>query len=317
MFSWMKMLSYMMMFMSFMVVLSSDSYFFMWVSFELNLVSFCYIMWEGKLFSSINSMMKYYIIQSFSSMIFLISLIISESIQFFNLSMNFLSLMMIFKMGMFPFMFWLSEVVEGMSWESLIMFFTGQKVIPFYVMTLMDFYYMSIIIIMSIFTGIIMMFNQMSLRKFLVYSSLVHSSWMMSSIEVGLMVWIIYLFIYFMMMSSFYLWKNLDSFFQLKYLKMDDLMMILIIFFNLSGLPPFLGFLSKMFIMFYMWNYNFSILVYLIMGSIIGSYIYLNYMVMMFFLKNYKISKNNKKMKYKLFFMMLSYTLFISLLFFF
>nr|WOG34352.1 NADH dehydrogenase subunit 2 [Laelaps sp. 1 JO-2023a] len=313
--SWMKKLSYLMMVMSFFVVVMSESYFLMWFSFELNLVSFCYIMWNGKNFSSINSMMKYYIIQSLSSMLFLMMLILSESMMVYNLSVSFLSVMMIFKMGLFPFIFWVPEVVEGMDWNSLIIFFTGQKIIPLYILTILDFYYMYMVIILTMMMGLLLMYNQISIRKFMAYSSMVHSGWMLMSIDMGVLVWVLYLLIYFISMYNMMKLESLNSFYQLKFLFFSDMMLILLIFLNLSGLPPFLGFFSKIYIMFFLMDSSFSIMIFMIFVSILTSYVYLMYMSMMFFFKKKNINMKMEKFKFSMNMLFLMVMLFIFLMF--
>lgn len=88
--------------------------------------------------------------------------------------MNLISLIMVFKLGIFPFTFWLYDIIEGLSWESIIIFFTAQKIIPFYTLRLMDFYLIEVVIIFTGIIGIFGIINQLSLRKFLVFSSIVH-----------------------------------------------------------------------------------------------------------------------------------------------
>uniref|UniRef100_UPI0030E46585 NADH dehydrogenase subunit 2 n=1 Tax=Echinolaelaps fukienensis TaxID=2902762 RepID=UPI0030E46585 len=286
-FSWMKMLSYVMIIMSYMIMLFSESFFLLWFSFELNLLSFMYIMWEGKGFCSVNSMMKYFIIQSFSSIIFLVVLMLSEATQMLNLMLNIVSIIMMMKIGLFPFSFWLPDVVEGLSWESMIIFLTGQKIIPMYVIMMMDFYYSNIVITMTMLFGLFMMYNQISLRKFLIYSSLIHSGWLLVAVKMHFMYFMFYLMIYFIMLLMLVNMENLDSMLQFKYLSQTKISTIFFTFMNLSGLPPFLGFFSKIFIMVNMNNNNIIIIIILIMGSMISSYIYMNYVMMIFYNKSF------------------------------
>uniref|UniRef100_A0AAU6QDJ8 NADH-ubiquinone oxidoreductase chain 2 n=1 Tax=Laelaps nuttalli TaxID=2902835 RepID=A0AAU6QDJ8_9ACAR len=291
MLSWMGVLSWVMLIFSYIIAIMSDSFFFIWFSFELNLVSFIYLMWDMKTIASINSMVKYFLIQSLISMLFLFMLMMFEAMNLSYIMSNMMILMMLLKMGVFPFMFWLTDVIEGMSIKILILFLSVQKIIPLYVISLVNFYYLNYIIIFTTLIGMIMMLGQFSIRKFLIFSSMVHSGWMMMGLTMGFKFWMIYLIIYVFILLHLLDFKKLDSFFQMKFLNLNEKIMFMFMMLNLSGLPPFLGFFSKLLILSYLMESNFNIMVYLIILSIFSSYIYMMYMSMMFFSKSYNTYK--------------------------
>uniref|UniRef100_A0AAU6QE85 NADH-ubiquinone oxidoreductase chain 2 n=1 Tax=Laelaps sp. TaxID=3081785 RepID=A0AAU6QE85_9ACAR len=284
--SWMNVLSWVMLIFSYLIAFMSDSFFFIWFSFELNLVSFIFLMWDMKTVSSINSMMKYFLIQSLISMIFLFMLLIFEIMNLTYIISNMMILILLLKMGVFPFMFWLLDVVEGMSMSILIFFFSLQKIIPLYVISMVSFYYLDYIIILTTLFSLFMMLNQFSIRKFLMFSSMVHSGWMMMSLMLGFKVWLLYLIIYLFILLGLLNLSKLDSFFQIKFTDLNEKLIIMMMFLNLSGLPPFLGFFSKVLILSYLMEYNLGMMIYLILLSIFSSYIYMMYLSFMFFYKN-------------------------------
>lgn len=291
-----KRLRYIILMFSIIIAIRSENLFVLWFSFELNLVSFCYIIWRRKNFSSSNRIIKYFVIQTFSRINFLLLILISELLGLFRVTINLIYLIIVFKLGFFPFFFWVLEVVEGIRWESLILFFSVQKIIPLYVIRIIDAYHLIFLLFLGCLVGLWGLLNQSSLRKFLVFSRLIHISWIIVSFRFRVVVWLFYVFFYMGFIVILYYFKNLNSFFQLKYLSLRKLLLFFVVFLNFRGLPPFLGFFPKILILNYFYQENFRVFIFLIILAILTSYIYIRYLRnIFFFLKNniYKSYKNN------------------------
>nr|AXS66051.1 NADH dehydrogenase subunit 2 [Cucujoidea sp. 42 KM-2017] len=240
------------------ISVSSFSWFSMWMGLELNLLSFIPLMNLSKDKFSSEASLKYFIVQALSSMVILFSILVSlvKNDFFLNLEtpMNLmLSSAFLTKMGMAPFHFWFPEIMEGVTWEISFILLTWQKVAP--MMLLLYNFFLNTFFYFIIITGMIVSgiknFNMTSLKKFLVFSSINHMSWMLSVLFLNQSIWMIYFLTYsFLNFSIISLFKtlnlaNFNQIFQVlnskKWLKLN----FFLTFFSLGGLPPFLGFFPK------------------------------------------------------------------------
>nr|QLY90084.1 NADH dehydrogenase subunit 2 [Ylodes simulans] len=190
------------------------------------------------------------------------------------------------KMGAAPFYFWFPKVMKEISWMNNYLLMTWQKIIP---MTLI-YYFMSKImiyssIVLSVIMGSIMAFNQTNLKMIMAFSSINHMGWLMTTLTLNMIIWIIYLLNYFML--NFIICKMFNMM-NLKYLMNIFIMnyppllkiMLLINFFSLGGIPPFLGFLPKwMTIMTLMYTKSYLIMIILITTTLINLFFYLRLMI--------------------------------------
>nr|YP_010954461.1 NADH dehydrogenase subunit 2 [Tropilaelaps mercedesae]WMV02024.1 NADH dehydrogenase subunit 2 [Tropilaelaps mercedesae] len=309
-FSWLKIMSFSIIIMSIIMSMSSDSWFSMWISLEINMLNFIFFCYSPPSYSSFNSMMKYFIIQSLSSMMLMFSFIISKNMCFFEM-MNFITpLIMTIKLGLFPFHFWLSDVGESLEWLNFILFNTSQKFIPLYILS---FNYMFNIFLLIITTNSlwssISLFNQTSMRKMLIFSSLNHMSWITFMMLNKSLNWMIYFFIYsinFLFIYNITKNMNLNSISSISMSKKNLKMKFSISMLNFSGTPPLMGFFPKwMAIM----NFNLSnmiILMTLLMSSILSNFIYIHFFIQTFSLKKiHHMPSHSNSMHYITFFLIL------------
>nr|QXT43915.1 NADH dehydrogenase subunit 2 [Neoseiulus womersleyi] len=259
---------------------SSKSLFFIWVCLEINMLMYVSMEKNYSSFMSV-SVMKYYIIQGLSSMIFLFFILYSHTVgmvqdQFVSF---FIFLSMWIKLGFYPFSGWYFVITENMSWVMWFLLNTFQKLIPLWVLSFnlfkMDMV-MCLLIINMIYISI-EMWNQVSLRWVVNCSSLNHFSWMVVSMNSHLSSWELYFFIYFlinfilMVFMKEYNWMSFLSMFLYK--SCFSVMIFMLIFFNFVGIPPFLGFLGKLLVLkLSMSNY---ILLLLMFNTVIVCVVYL------------------------------------------
>nr|UZZ43662.1 NADH dehydrogenase subunit 2 [Micrasema sp. XG-2021] len=284
-----KMLFMFMMIMSTLFTLSSNSFMNMWMGMEINLISFIPLMVNKFNNLSSQSMMKYFLIQSISSINFLFSSITITYLNkwFYNLNyLNLLILMilnlsLLMKMGAAPFHFWFPKTMKGLTWINCLILSTWQKIIPMIILynsCLMKIIFLSCI--MSALIGSIMGLNQTSLILLMSYSSINHISWMLISLMMNFNLWMIYFFIYsfinFILMITF----NKIKIFNLNQIFLNKMNLInyfiLLNLLSLGGLPPFLGFLSKWMVINFLINkFMYMLSILLVMTSLINLFFYI------------------------------------------
>nr|QRW36319.1 NADH dehydrogenase subunit 2 [Hydroporus despectus] len=286
-----KLIFFSMMFMSTIIAISSYSWMGVWMGLEMNLLSFIPLMnMKNNKFSS-ESSIKYFLIQAIASSILLFSIImfISKSkmineMYFFNKTlMMTLNSSILLKLGAAPFHFWFPEVIEGLNWMNSLILMTWQKIAPMMILsyTMKFNYYIYIIIIMSTFIGSIGGLNQNSIRKMLAFSSINHIGWMISSLIINEIIWIIYFMIYSIISISIIMMFNKFNIFLMNqlFLLMNNLYTIkyfmLMNLLSLGGLPPFLGFLPKWIIIQNLSLNNFLLILFMIMMTLITLFFYL------------------------------------------
>nr|BCG67079.1 NADH dehydrogenase subunit 2 [Amblyomma testudinarium]BCG67352.1 NADH dehydrogenase subunit 2 [Amblyomma testudinarium]BCG67365.1 NADH dehydrogenase subunit 2 [Amblyomma testudinarium]BCG67378.1 NADH dehydrogenase subunit 2 [Amblyomma testudinarium] len=285
------------------ITISSNSWFMYWLMMELNLLTFIPIM-NSKKKNNSNCMITYFIIQTFSSTVFLISILNLNifNLYFFNLCLL-ISLMI--KLAIIPFHFWLTHLSEMIDFKSLFLILTIQKFIPLFILSL---FFMKIIILFALISSIfgsIFVINLKSFKKILIFSSISHQGWMISLILVKSNFWISYLIIYsFLIYKITYLLnKNkfnfTNSMFFNKKMFLEKISFFMLML-SLGGMPPFLGFIAKMISIIIIMNNNNIIILILIISSIINIFIYLRMMSPILFINsiNFKnFFKNTFKYK--------------------
>nr|AWB99681.1 NADH dehydrogenase subunit 2 [Chagasia sp. SP54_C] len=249
---------FIMLILSTLITISSNSWLGAWMGLEINLLSFIPLMNDNKknLLTS-ESSLKYFLIQAFASSILLFSII--TLMLFFNMNwfmdykfneMLILSALFL-KSGAAPFHFWFPEVMEGLSWINGLILMTWQKIAPLMLISYnIMFYFFSIIIIFSMMIGALNGLNQTSIRKLMAFSSINHLGWMILSMLNQNLLWAYFMFYSFLSISIILLFNNFKLFYfnQIYNIPLMNPMLKLFIFLNLlslGGLPPFLGFLPK------------------------------------------------------------------------
>nr|QTJ25281.1 NADH dehydrogenase subunit 2 [Oryzaephilus surinamensis] len=289
--------------------ISSPSWFVMWISLEINLLSIIPLMSNQNNIYQAESSMKYFIVQTIASSILLFSLIIKDQpINNELLSMQSLmftsSLMM--KMGMAPFHFWLPEVMEGLTWENCLILATWQKIAPScLLMYEINLNLLTILIILSSsMISSLMSLKQTSMRKIMAYSSINHMAWMLSSMSISSHLWIIYFLIYsltnVLLMMTFKILNinKITQMFNPNFNKSLSKFLFSMNLLSMGGLPPFIGFMPKWFTTMSMSS---TMLFMLILTMIIFTLIMLYvYMRLGFPSQMFKNKKTSLKFKIKL-----------------
>nr|YP_010324950.1 NADH dehydrogenase subunit 2 [Dermacentor marginatus]UNO54170.1 NADH dehydrogenase subunit 2 [Dermacentor marginatus]UNO54183.1 NADH dehydrogenase subunit 2 [Dermacentor marginatus] len=281
--------------MTILISISSNSWFIYWLSMEMNLMSFIPIMNNYKI-KNCNSMVIYFIIQSFSSSLFFIS-----SFQF-NLSNSLISLIILnmtilIKLAIIPFHFWIITISESLNFDALFLILSIQKVIPLFILS--NFFLDNIIILIMISTlmSSILALNSKLIKKLLILSSISHQGWMISLIFKKINFWVSYIIIYSIIIFSILKMCKKYKIFSMfnisnNKINFNEKMNFIMNFMSLGGMPPFLGFFMKMMTIFILMKFSTFIIMILIISSLINLFFYFKILTPIFFF-NLKTTKNS------------------------
>nr|YP_010414749.1 NADH dehydrogenase subunit 2 [Hybos grossipes]URT60149.1 NADH dehydrogenase subunit 2 [Hybos grossipes] len=297
-----------------MITVSANSWLSAWMGLEINLLAFIPLMNDNNNLMSTEASLKYFLTQALASSIFLfaiINLLLKNNL--FNslneISMNLINLTilstLLMKSGTAPFHFWFPGVMEGLSWMNSIILMTWQKIAPLMLISYLILYnFLYCIIILSLLIGSLGGLNQTSLRKIMAFSSINHLGWMISGMLFNENLWMIYFLFYsflsitmiyfFNMFNMSHINQMFSMFFYSKKMKFSLFLNLL----SLGGLPPFLGFLPKWFIIqFMIFNSQMFLLTIMTSLTLITLFFYLRLCYSAFLMNQFE---NNfiTKMKY-------------------
>lgn len=257
---------------------------------------------------------KYFLINSFRSSIFIL---IRNIIIIFNLNYYFLLIInfcLIIKLGIIPFHFWFIDLIKNLNWLRCLILSTWQKLIPF--LLLIYLYNENLLFLFILIRGIfriIFLINQIFLKKIFAYSSINHICWIIISILYRELLWLLYFFIYFLInfyliiiFNKFKINYIIDIFIYINNYYLKFILLIFIL--RLGGIPPFLGFIMKWYVIYYLiFNFNYFFIILIIFFSLVILYYYLqinfnlmiiNYLILKLNLNNF--NKFNYIYEYKL-----------------
>lgn len=220
------------------------------------------------------------------------------------------------KIGLFPFFFWKPEIYKNLNIDLLLIYMTIYlfSLIFFFIFLLSDFIFLINILISDFFlkTTIIMLFllpiifyNINEIRTFLAYSSIISILLILSTIFLNSIFYSIsffYLFIYIFyilyIIIILYFFNNINiwNFSDLQYFYKNNFININLftIFLGISGIPPFLGFFSKLSIISYLILKNkiFLSIIFFLISMIISFFFIQNYKYYGYNIKNINFLKN-------------------------
>nr|AEX37727.1 NADH dehydrogenase subunit 2 [Pseudogarypus banksi] len=276
------MISSMIMVMGSLITLSSKSWMVAWVGLEINTLGFILIL--IKYSNYYDSPLKYFIVQTFTSNLLLMSILYFSNLN--NMMLNLfpnpntlMTAIISMKLGMIPFHYWMLEILKKINWITYFIMITWQKLAPmmllFSTTTLITVYFLSLLNSMG---GAILGTIQKNIMKVILYSSISHMGWMMSPMLMKSEFWLIYLAIYslltFVVIKNFVYTKFSNETFILanKFLLIIILMMSIL---SLSGFPPFSGFISKWVVISILAPSEMFLMLILVSSSTISIYFYI------------------------------------------
>nr|YP_010180063.1 NADH dehydrogenase subunit 2 [Anisopteromalus calandrae]QUX32909.1 NADH dehydrogenase subunit 2 [Anisopteromalus calandrae] len=275
-----------MMIISTIMIFFTSSWFSMWMIMEINMISFISLLTFEK--SPKNEMlMNYYLVQTFNSFVFLLSMIFIHFTQFNEILIILMNLVMLTKLGMPPFYMWYLKMMININWINILLMSTIQKIIPLiiinYIMIFKFSIYMNLLLMMlsSMFCSIKGL-NQNILKIIMTYSSIIQMTWIITIMLFNETISILYFIIYstisinlLILFNQFNL-LNIINIYLIKFNNKKMFYLMLFSIFSLAGLPPFLGFMMKLISLKLLFSLiPLSTLFIMIMASLISMYFYL------------------------------------------
>ena len=247
----------------------------------------------------IENSIKYFLIQRWASITFLIRFFF-----FFVVNNNFfilINLRLFIKLGISPFHSWFISILKTSSLNTLFILSTLQKIIPLII--IFNTKVNSILILIVIFLTLIFILSLLpstiNINKVLALSSINNIIWLIISTLFSLKIILLFISVYIYILLGvviIYNFYSLSVFNQINSIVFLDKFSILMIFISLGGMPPLLGFLSKMLILkILISNFIRMVLVFIIvMSSLLLLYFYLSRIY--FYLTNTPSLKINFKL---------------------
>nr|AXI98753.1 NADH dehydrogenase subunit 2 [Pseudoniphargus sp. 2-Andalusia] len=271
--------------------LSSNSWLFAWVGLEMNLLSFIPIILKKLNKYSTEVSIKYFLIQSISSVYLLFFFLFMKSYIIITIM---LALML--KMGAAPFHQWLPSMADGLSWPSLFILLILQKLNPLILLSFLMksselIYVMHTFILSSALVGSVGGLAHSSLRKILVFSSISHMSWILASFMASNWTWFNYFLIYAFILLSLIISLHKTETFSINDMllknKTSVSLLISVSIMSIGGLPPFSGFVPKFIVIQPLLSDKlFFILFFLLLSTFISLFFYARMFLSILLLKN-------------------------------
>lgn len=251
----------------------------MWIRLEINILRFLPIISSGLNIELENSV-KYFIIQSWASIIFLIRFFFCNYL--FNNFYLLLIIRIFMKLGIAPFHTWFISILKTCSLFILIILSSIQKIIPLIILN--NIYINYIIYYIRIFLTIIFILFILSrvinLNKLLALSSLGNILWLISRNILSIKLILLFIIVYIYILLGIYIFYNIyyyNIFMQINSINIFDKIIIIILFISLGGIPPILGFLRKLLILKIIFIYeNILLFLIIIFSSLVLLYHYIS-----------------------------------------
>nr|YP_009442059.1 NADH dehydrogenase subunit 2 [Japananus hyalinus]ARA90987.1 NADH dehydrogenase subunit 2 [Japananus hyalinus] len=233
------------------MTICSNNWMSMWMGLEISLISFIPLM-QNNLNSSSESMIKYFIMQSVSSTMFLFSVTIM--LIGVNMMEEFmLSLSMLIKLGSTPFHNWIIMTIENLSMMTMLNMLTILKIPPLMIMYQIESDWILIPIMLGMIISPIQCLNQSSIRKTLGFSSIFNISLTLLIID-KMLTMLMFMLIYSLNMILLTMVFN-----SLKIKYFNQIMLnessnwnkinVWINLLSMGGFPPLMGFMNKILVL--------------------------------------------------------------------
>nr|WRK21401.1 NADH dehydrogenase subunit 2 [Acostemma sp.] len=287
------------------MTICSNNWLSMWSGMEMSMLSIIPLMHNKKSMSS-ESSMKYFIVQSMSSMMFMlsvVSMLIGVSMQYEII----MTIAMSIKIALAPFHSWILYIIEGLEYYPIILLITIMKIPPLTIISYMS-KELSLMSMTSMIIGSTMCLNQSSLRKIITYSSIFNMG-MISSIIKQMIMWTSFIMIYSVMLTIFIMtikFNKINFMNQMVFNKfnMYTKTMLWINLLSMGGFPPLMGFINKLIVIqFLIMKHEFIQLFIMSMSSLMVMFFYirLTYISMMVSSITQKWNKKSNEMNLSLF----------------
>nr|UXX49951.1 NADH dehydrogenase subunit 2 [Portunion sp.] len=234
----------------FLALLGTDG-FSVWVGMELNMMGFLPLIVLCDI-KGAEASLKYLLVQFTGSFLFLASFWASGSFAFASMLML-MSLSV--KAGCAPFHFWVPEVSEAMAWGTLYFLLMAQKVVPLGIMESIFSESLSYLVLLlasaSMVFGVVSGAGETKTKKILGFSSIGHLGWVLVAILLEEGLWLKYFICYcFLVAGAIFCLSSLNQeSIKMPFKKSATKAFLLVVsLLSLGGVPPFWGFVPKLFV---------------------------------------------------------------------
>nr|YP_010692574.1 NADH dehydrogenase subunit 2 [Tricentrus gammamaculatus]WBV77315.1 NADH dehydrogenase subunit 2 [Tricentrus gammamaculatus] len=227
------------------IAISSNNWLTIWLGLELSMMCFIPIM-SKKFKLNSESCIKYFIIQSLSSSIMMMGVIMmSMSI----VGTMILMMSILLKLGVTPMHTWVISIIEGMNYYSIFLMLTLMKLAPINMLSYLNENF-NLFMIMGWLVGSISGLNQNSIKKIMAYSSIFNMSMIISSIN-SLEIWLTFFIMYsasLMLLNYLVTQLNLNFINQMIINNFNAPVKICcwLALLSMGGFPPLPGFFGKL-----------------------------------------------------------------------
>nr|WOW99009.1 NADH dehydrogenase subunit 2 [Dictyopharidae sp. 1 WQW-2023a] len=279
-------------------VISSNNILMMWMAMEMNLISFMPILTKSKKMKDFS--MKYLIIQSTSSSLLLMSILINLIIECPINESVILMISMLMKLGMMPFHLWMPTLMSSSSWNTCMLMMTIQKLIPVSItLQTTQVSMMMTPMILSMIMAPMVMMNQASTKKIMAYSSISNTPLMLMSMMSSKFQFLMFMSTYSMItLSVTNMMKKMNLMYinQMNNQKKWTKIMTTVNMLSMSGMPPMMGFFTKWIAIQLSMQMSITLTISIILSSILTTYTYLNMIIpTMSVLPTNKLTKKSMK----------------------
>nr|DBA43754.1 TPA_asm: ND2 [Bombus sichelii] len=285
----------------FYIMINSSSIYIQWLMMEFStilMISMINIKSKNKIVS-----IMYFLMSSISSLmiILIISMNFSQLIMFKNSNMNMLlSISMLMKTGMFPFIFWMIYIYNLSSWNQIFLISTFMKFIPIYFFSSLIYYNSNLMLLFFLNNSFIALYTNInfSIKKLFgcssVFNSLFFFLMLLMSKNMFFMLMFMYMLMFFMLsiQLEFYNINNLNF----MNFSNNSMYSMILMMFMYSSFPLFLTFMYKWeFIYILNLYYNNNLILLLLLSSMMMMWNY--FILFKYMILKFKFNKMNTKME--------------------
>lgn len=202
----------------------SPSWLIIWVFLELNLIAVLPLL--------NNRLIFYFIIQSLGGLIFLFRRIFRNVL--------FILIRIMVKLAIFPFCFWILNVIDNSRWNGGAFLSRIRKLLPLGIIYNLMLKNITFFFFLTVLWGSLHGVIQTKIKKLLACSSVRHTGWLRLFISLKIKHNLVYVWSYFPLIFFLFFFNNPNKFLywnSVNHIKLPLLTTLLI----LSGLPPFSG----------------------------------------------------------------------------
>jgi len=233
------------------VALRATSPFILWAALEINILLFLPVI-ASESGLALENTIKYFLVQSWASIIFLIGWALSYLVREIASYMGFLAI--ILKLGAAPIHGWFISIMKRCSIRMIIILSTLQKLIPLIILSHtyinnIGFMFFTISTFIVIFIRVP---GTVSINKLLALSSIINLIWILLSVQIFLKLLLIFMAIYRMLLlgvNIIFKTTQTSRFIEISIIRDYRKRVAVLIFISLGGMPPLLGFLGKLLVL--------------------------------------------------------------------